>query len=108
MTIDDDLATVERLLTGDQSIPVQLRMREGLDEDAYVELTRALERLIDHYANSASVPKQLALAFVDVGTAFDYAEGSYPDDQLERIDDAGHELSRLGQVLFSADESSIQ
>lgn len=108
MTYTDDLATVERLLIGANSIPVQLRMGEGLDEDSYIELTRALERLIEYYAQRPEVPKSLALAFVDVGTAFAYAPGTYPDDQLERLEDIGHELSQLGQELFSSDETSSQ
>lgn len=108
MSIEEDLTTVQRLLISANSIPVQLRMHEGIDEDAYIELTGAIERLIEHYAPRSDVPKSLALAFVDIGTAFDYAPGAYPDDQLERIEDIAQELSRLGQMLFSADESPSQ
>lgn len=100
MSIDDDLNTVERLLVSERSIPLQLRMREGLDEDAYNELTGAIERLTDHYASQPHVPKRLALAFVDIGTAFYYPEGAYPSDELERIEDVGQELSQMGQRLF--------
>jgi hypothetical protein len=104
VSIDDDLATVQRLLVGERSIPRMLRMHEGLDEDAYTELTGALERLIDHYAGRTEVPKALGLAFVDVGTAFDYAPGTYPHDELERIEDAGQELSQMGQMLFGSED----
>ncbi|MDN4479695.1 hypothetical protein [Demequina muriae] len=100
MSIQNDLRTVERLMLSEHSIPIRLRMREGLDEDAYSDLTAALERLIDHYANHSDVPKRLALAFVDVGAAFDYPEGAYPDSELERIEDVGQELSQMGQMLF--------
>lgn len=103
MSIDADLATVERLLISSDSIPVQLRMHQGIDEDAYLELTGAIERLIEHYASRPDVPKSLALAFVDIGTAFDYAPGTYPDDQLERIEDIAQELTHLGQMIFSTD-----
>lgn len=106
MSIDEDLATVQRLLISGNSIPVQLRMHDGVDEDNYIELAGAIERLIDYYATRTEVPKSLALAFVDIGSAFDYAPGAYPDHELERIEDIGQELSHLGQMLFSADESS--
>ncbi|MFW2513688.1 hypothetical protein ACNI3K_07900 [Demequina sp. SO4-13] len=100
MSIEHDLATVERLLVSDESIPVRLRLQEGLDEDAYTELTGALERLVDYYADRPDVPKRLAFAFVDLGAAFSYPEGIYPDDELMRIEDAGQELSQMGQRLF--------
>jgi len=108
MSNEADLATVQRLLISGNSIPVQLRMHDGIDEDAYIELTSAIERLIEHYASRSDVPKTLALAFVDIGTAFDYAPGAYPEHELERIEDIAQELSRLGQMLFSADESPGQ
>ncbi len=104
MSIEQDLATVERLLISENSIPLRLRMHRGLDEDSYGELTAALERLIDHYANRPEVPKRLALAFVEIGTAFYYPAGTYPDDELERIEDVGQELSQLGQLLFSDED----
>lgn len=104
MSIDDDLATVDRLLASEGSIPVGLRMRRGLDEDLFKELTGALERLTDHFQGRADVPKALALAFVDVGSAFWYPEGAYPPAELERIEDAGNELSLLGQNLFSDED----
>ncbi len=104
MSVEQDLATVHRLLVSEDSIPVQLRMREGLDESAYVELMGALERLVEYYGPRAEVPKSLALAFVDVGQHFFFEEGAYPDSELERIEDAGQELSRLGQTLFGDDQ----
>jgi hypothetical protein len=104
MTTDDDIATVTRLLASDDSIPVQLRMRQGLDEEAYTELTGAIERLITHFASKPTVPKELALAFVDISNGFYYDEGAYPATELERIEDVGHELSQLAQLLFGNDD----
>ncbi|MFN3866776.1 MAG: hypothetical protein ACK4MD_08705 [Demequina sp.] len=100
MSVQNDLRTVERLMLSEHSIPLRLRRHEGLDEDAYNDLTAALERLTDHYANQSDVPKRLALAFVDVGTAFDYPAGAYPDHELERIRDVGQELAQMGEMLF--------
>ncbi|WP_152650315.1 hypothetical protein [Demequina aestuarii] len=100
MSIQNDLRTVERLMLSEHSIPMRLRMHQGMDEDAYSDLAAALERLIDYYANHSDVPKRLALAFVDVGAAFAYPQGAYPDDELARIEDVGQELSQMGQLLF--------
>lgn len=104
MSIENDLRTVERLLVSEHSIPIRLRMHQGLDEDAYSDLTAALERLIDYYAHRPDVPKRLALAFVDIGAAFYYDEGTYPEEELERIEDVGQELSRMGQLLFGDED----
>ena len=104
MSVEDDLATVTRLLVSQDSIPVQLHMRQGLDEERYAELVLAIERLTERFRNSADVPKSLALAFVDVAAAFTFPEGVYPLRESERIEDAGHELSYLGQTLFSDED----
>lgn len=100
MTIEDDVATVTRLLVSEESIPVQLRLGAGLDEDAYTELAGAVERLVAAYAGRADVPKALALAFVDVGTSFYFGEGTYSEPERERIEDVGQELSYLASQLF--------
>lgn len=103
MTTQDDLATVTRLLVSEESIPVQLRMGEGLDEAAYTELAGAIERLVEAYRGRADVPKALALAFVDVGSSFFFGEGTYTEPERERIEDVGQELSYLASQLFGDD-----
>ncbi|WP_061964253.1 hypothetical protein [Demequina aurantiaca] len=100
MSFGIDLATVDRLLVSEYSIPLQLRMHEDLDEGAYSELTDVFDRLTDHYANRTDMPKCLARPFVDIGTAFYFQAGAYPGDELERIEDVGKESSQMGQRLY--------
>lgn len=104
MATEQDLATVQRLLVSESSIPAQLRMGEGLDERAYVELMGALERLAEHFGSRNEVPKALAFAFVDVSSGFNVEPDAYPASERERIEDAGQELSRIGQALFGDDD----
>ena len=96
------LDTVTELLLGEDSIPVQLRMRDGLHQERFERLVAAIEHLIEAHREQDSVPKALALAFVDVGNAFFYPEGTYPEVELERIEDAGIRLGELASELFGS------
>src|SRR5690606_41449993 len=71
------------------------RSSDLLDESAFVELLGAIERLTEHFASQQSVPKELALAFVDITNSFTFNEGAYSEQVRNRIEDAGHELSFL-------------
>lgn len=101
MDLDTALATVDELLLGPDSIPVRLRAREGLDAERYQQLVAAIQALIEHYKDKPEVPKQLALAFLDISNFFFFTEKEYPTEVLERLEDAAHELTSLANELFS-------
>lgn len=103
-TLAEALDTVTELLLGETSIPVQLRMHEGLDQASFDRLVVATEYLIETYRDQDAVPKSLALAFVDISNHFFYPEGTYPEGELERIEDAGIRLSSLADELFGSRE----
>ena len=100
MTQEEALIEVEELLLGERSIPVQLRLHEGFDREAYERLVKAIRVLIRHYKDQASVPKKLALAFVDVSNYFFYSEQAYPESVVEDLEDAAYELTALASELF--------
>ena len=94
--------TVTELLLGEDSIPVQLRMHEELDRERFDRLVGALEQLVEEFRDADAVPKVLALAFIDISNHFFFPEGAYPQDELERIEDAGIRLSELANELFAS------
>jgi hypothetical protein len=80
---------------------MQTRVREGLDRAKFDRLLKALTLLIDYYGGRAEVPKQLALAFVDIPNYFFFKEDVYPPAVLEELQVAAHELTSLANELFS-------
>jgi hypothetical protein len=101
-TVDAALREVDELLLGENSILLQIRARQGLDRARFDQLVKAIEVLIAHYRHRSDVPKQLALAFVDISNYFYYKEDYYPMPVLIELEDAAHKLSYLAQELFSA------
>lgn len=93
---------VEEYLLGEDSIPVQLRMRAGLDKEKFAILVEATEFLIEYYRSEDVVPKSLALAFVDISSYFFFKEGDYSEAELEEIEDAGILLTSLANQLFDS------
>jgi hypothetical protein len=102
MKIENALKRVEDLLLGSESIPVQLRNKEGLDEEKFDSLVETLGWLIDYYNDKDSVPKVLALSFVDLNNYFFVDEMGYSDEDIEKIEDAGIKLSELANQLFES------
>lgn len=96
------LATVDELLLGDDSIPIQLRQHQGLDSARFERLEDAIEVLIEHYREKDEVPKKLALAFVDISNYFYFTESEYTEAELEKFEDAAHRLTYLASQLFSS------
>ena len=92
--------TVTELLLGEDSIPVQLRRHEGLDQERLDRLVGAIEHLVEEFRDADAVPKVLALVFIDISNHFFFPEGAYPKGELERIEDAGIRLSELANELF--------
>ena len=102
MSIDSALEIVYDCLLGEQSIPAQLRFRQGMNENRFAQLVAALRLLITHYAAAETVPKQLALCLVDIYGAFSFREGMYSEAVTARLEDAGIQLQGLAEELFGA------
>lgn len=91
---------IQKLLLGEDSIPVQLRMRAGLNKNQFSELKEAIEFFIQYYKNESSIPKYLALAFVDISSFFYFTDEGYSEPELEELEDAGALLTSLANQLF--------
>lgn len=89
----------ERLI-GEYSIPVRIRTRDRVTEEEVNDLFLAIDFLISHYRDQDSVPKNLALAFVDIYAGFSVAKGVYSEDEIKRYEDIGIALQEKAYDLF--------
>jgi len=100
MNKDKALNVVYDYTIGDNSILVELRAEEGLNQESYKLLIEAMTKLIEEYKDQSEVPKKLALCFVDISNYFYFHEGKYTKAEEELFEDAVHEISRLAGMLF--------
>lgn len=101
MNTETALQIVHKNLLGENSIPVKIRSIEKVNENDFSELTLAINFLIHEYKNSESIPKKLALAFVDISNYFFVSNLNYSEKEIELFEDYGIELLRLAEELFS-------
>jgi hypothetical protein len=101
MNVNKALKIVENRLLGEASIPVAVRLMKGVNKKDYEELINAILFLIDAFKGKVSVPKILALAFVDVSNHFFVPNLSYSEKELEFLEDCGIQLSELANELFN-------
>jgi hypothetical protein len=88
---------VDRLL-GPRAVPLRLHQGDFVDEAEVAELVGALAVLVQAYRGRPTVPKQVALALVDISARFE--NRYYSHEQQERLEDIAHELQRLAENLF--------
>jgi hypothetical protein len=100
MEIQTALAIVENRLLGPESIPVHIREMQGINTAHYHELKEAVAFLIGAYKDKDTVPKLLALAFVDISNHFFVPNLNYSTEEQEKLEDCGIELSELANQLF--------
>jgi hypothetical protein len=101
MTPETAIEIVYEALLGSNSIPQQLRGKQGLDPRQFEQLTTTLRWLTVQYAAQPVVPKRLALCLVDIYGAFSFSEGFYPPAERDHIEDAGLLLQDLATELLS-------
>lgn len=100
MEKENALNIIYKYILGDESIPIQIRKGEGLDNNSYNLLVDALIFLVEQYKKANDVPKKLALCFVDIGSYFYIDEDFYPEIERIKIEDAGHKISELANRMF--------
>ncbi len=96
------LAKVYEGILSDDSILVGMRRGAGLDDERFETVVEAIEFLIQDLKESRTVPKQLALCFVDISNYFYFHEGKYSQAEMDRMEDAAHKLSELANQLFDS------
>lgn len=99
--VDSAIDVVCARLIGDASIPLKIRTRAEVSDGEVQELFSAIDVLTAHYADEDTVPKRLALAFVDVYGRFSVAEGFVGRDAMQRFEDIGIALQDKADALFS-------
>lgn len=99
--VDTAIDMVCARLIGDASIPLKIRTRADVSDDEVQELFSAIDFLTAHYADKDTVPKRLALAFVDVYGSFRIAEAFVGRDAMQRFEDIGIALQDKADALFS-------
>ncbi|WP_285395857.1 hypothetical protein [Lysinibacillus sp. fls2-241-R2A-57] len=100
MDKDKALNVVYEYTIGDNSILVELREGDGLNQESYKLLIEAMRKLIEEYKDQSEVPKKLALCFVDISNYFYFHEGVYTKVEEVLFEDAVHEISSLANRLF--------
>ncbi|MFK7050541.1 hypothetical protein FLACOL_00241 [Flavobacterium columnare] len=100
MNQEEAIKNVYNALLSETSIPVSIRNMEGVDKVQYEELKKNIIFLIDYYKDRDNVPKKLALAFVDISNYFFVPNLNYSEEDSERFEDYGIELSELANKLF--------
>lgn len=103
MTEEQAIETIKDELMGDQSIPVQLSLKSGIDEKAVARLEESIIFLTDIYKNRDYVPKVIAGTFVDLTPYFDRCLDLYSEKEQERIFDLKERIVSLGVTLFGVD-----
>jgi len=99
--VDTAVDMVCARLLGDASIPLKIRTRADVSDDEVQELFSAIDFLTVHYADKDTVPKRLALAFVDVYGSFSISEAFVGRAAVERFEDIGIALQDKADALFS-------
>jgi hypothetical protein len=93
-------ARLTEALSGPDGLLVKLRNREGLDEGLLATVVAATEELIGEYADESTVPKSLALNFVDLSASLEGGWTFYDEATQERVEDARDTLVSLAYDLF--------
>jgi hypothetical protein len=93
---------VHRGLVSQESLPVRLRMGEGLDEEQLAQVKGALHFLVERWRHRTEVPKRVAAAYVDLQSSMQWGWDRYSETEQIAIEDAANELVDLAYQLFEA------
>lgn len=92
---------VYNLLLSDNSLPVRVRSKLSWHENEFNELLHAIDVLTEEWTERESVPKFVALAFVDIYGAFSMKEGFYPKEKQIFLENMAISLQEKASDLFS-------
>ncbi len=100
MTEQEAIQVIRELISGDQSIFVQLALKRGLDPAAMARLEAAMRYLATVYRDRDHVPKTVAGAFVDISRDFERHLRLYPRAEQIKIENARDLTVSLAYDLF--------
>jgi hypothetical protein len=90
-------------LVGEDSIPVKLRMGNGLDREQLQQVKDAIVFLTEKWKSQETASKRVAAAFVDIQTGMEWGSRLYSEAEQDEIEDAANELVDLAYGLFGED-----
>ena len=88
-------------LSGPRSIPVKLRIGEGLDREQLAVVLDAMERLDEHYEGKEMVPKRLAAALLDIHEGMEQGLARYSSEEKDAIEEAAMELATIASAIVT-------
>lgn len=91
-------------LAGPRSIPLKLRVGQGLDRAQLQEVTEALDQLVERYEGRDVIPKRLAAAFLDLHQAMEQGLAMYPQEEQDAIEDAASEIATMAAAILCEDD----
>lgn len=101
MKIDEAENKIYDLLVSDNSLRVRVRAKLSWEKSEFDELLAAIDFLIEKWSAKDTIPKYIALAFVNVYGDFSFRDGFYPDDVQYFLEDMGSALQEKATDLFS-------
>ncbi|MEV7322024.1 hypothetical protein [Streptomyces sp. NPDC093970] len=82
-------ASISRLEEAANGFVMPLRMNEGFDEQALVELHREIGRCETAWRDATHVPKRAALILAELSPSIEACAWLYEGDMRQRIQEAG-------------------
>lgn len=98
---ENHLNIVYKFLLENESILLDMRRGEGLNDSKYKKLLESINYLTEQYRNSEVIPKKLALCFIDISNYFYFNKQLYSTEEQNKLEDAAHKISELANALFS-------
>ncbi|MCD9584878.1 hypothetical protein [Tenacibaculum maritimum] len=87
-------------LIGVNSIPNDIRIKKEFNIDKLNKIKSAINVLTPLYKDKISVPKKLAVCFIDIYGMFQFKEDFFSEEELIMYEDIGIELQDLAYQLF--------
>jgi hypothetical protein len=100
MTEEEATETIVEGLSGQSSIPVKLRLGQGLDRDQLVAVKQAMRFWTQRLKGRPDVPKRIAAAFVDLQGGMQWGWDRYASTEQDEIEDAATELVMLAYEML--------
>ncbi len=92
---------IHELLVSKNSLPARVRSKSLWNKGEFNELLAAIDFLIKEWADKDTVPKCIALAFVDIYGSFSFKDDFYSEDEQEFLEDMGILLQEKATDLFA-------
>ena len=105
MTEAEASTTIIEGLFGPESLPVKLRMGNGLDREMLGRVKAAIVFLTEQWKGRSDVPKRVAAAFIDIDNSMRGGGDRYSEEEQQAIEVASIQLVDLAHELFAEAES---